>query len=291
MMRLGAVFPQAEFQTLDPEEVIAFVRGVEAAGYDHLLVYDHILGADSGARPDWDGPYDHRDAFLEPLVLFSYLARACALEFVTDILILPQRQTAVVAKQAATLAVLAPGRLRLGVGIGWNAVEYDALGVDFRSRAARIEEQIPLLRRLWTEPVLSHSGRFDNVDAAGLAPLPTRPIPIWIGCADHPAALARVGRLADGWLPMPQVRPGRGLEESWTQVNAAAVEAGRDPAEIGLEGNVWVRPDRLDKIAEHVDSWQAAGAQAVSVNTLRGGLRWPDQHLELLQEAAERCRR
>ena len=125
-MRLGAVFPQAEFLHIDGEIAVAFVRKLEDAGYDHLLVFDHVLGADSSTRPGWAGAYDHRDPFLEPLTFFAYLASACNLEFVTDVLVLPQRQTALVAKQAATLELLAPGRLRLGVGIGWNTVEVRA---------------------------------------------------------------------------------------------------------------------------------------------------------------------
>jgi probable F420-dependent oxidoreductase len=286
-MRLGAVFPQAEIDLLAPEHVIDFVQRLEDAGYDHLLVFDHVLGADSDTRPGWDGHYDHRDPFLEPLVLFAFLARACTLELVTDVMVLPQRQTALVAKQAATLELLAPGRLRLGVGIGWNAVEYDALGVDFATRAARLEEQILLLRRLWTEPTLSHSGPSDRIDAAGIVPLPARPVPLWIGCGRDPRAVARVGRIADGWLPMPDVQPGDGFEEAWRAIAAAAVEVGRDPAALGLEGHVWARPGRLDRLGERAARWRDAGADAISVNALRSGARWPDGHLDVLLRAAE----
>src|SRR3954470_5896697 len=185
-MRLGAVFPQGQFRTVDPDAVVRLVGRLEDAGYDHLLVYDHVLGADISTRPDWNGYYNSEDPFLEPLVLFAYLARSCSLELVTDVLVLPQRQTALVAKQVATLALLAPGRIRLGVGIGWNDVEYDALGVDFRRRAARIEEQIGLMRRLWTEPAISHSGPTDTIDAAGIEPRPLQSIPIWLGTATAP---------------------------------------------------------------------------------------------------------
>jgi probable F420-dependent oxidoreductase len=289
-MRLGAVFPQAEFARVDPDEIVAFVRRLEDAGYDHLLVFDHVLGADVRARPGWTGAYDHRDPFLEPLVLFAYLARSCGLELVTDVLVLPQRQTALVAKQVATLALLAPGRIRLGVGIGWNAVEYQALGIEFPHRAARIEEQIPLLRRLWTEPSVDHAGTSDVVDAAGLAPLPPGPVPIWIGCGTASAALARVGLLADGWLPMPQVQPGRGLEPAWLAVRTAAAAAGRDPDALGLEGHVWVAPDHTARVPDRVARWRDAGAGAVAVNALRAGARWPDQHLEMLLRAAESLR-
>ena len=286
-MRLGAVFPQGEFTRVDPDEIVAFVRRLEDAGFDHLLIYDHVLGADSTARADWDGFYDHRDPFLEPLVFFAYLARECALEFVTDVLVLPQRQTALVAKQVATLDLLAPGRIRLGIGIGWNSLEYDALGVDFSTRAVRIEEQIGLLRRLWTEPALTHDGVSDTVDAAGIAPLPTRPIPIWLGTATDPRPLARVGRLADGWIPMPMVQPGHGFEEAWTTVRAAAVDAGRDPDALGLEGHVHVPAGSEARTPERVARWRGAGADAVALNPLRAEASWPDGHLDLLLRAAE----
>jgi probable F420-dependent oxidoreductase len=287
VVRLGAVFPQAEFGRVDADEVVAFVRRLEDAGYDHLLVFDHVLGADADARPGWTGAYSHRDPFLEPLVLFAYLLRACGLELVTDVLVLPQRQTALVAKQVATLELLAPGRIRLGVGIGWNAVEYDALGIDFPGRAARVEEQIPLLRRLWTEPTLDHAGPSDRVDAAGLVPLPARPVPIWIGCGADARAVARVGRLADGWLPMPNVQPGRGFEAAWDGVRAAASAAGRDPDALGLEGHVRVSADDVDHVPARVAGWRDAGAQAVAVNPLRAGARWPDGHLDALLRSAD----
>ncbi|MDA8048253.1 MAG: LLM class F420-dependent oxidoreductase [Actinomycetota bacterium] len=286
-MRYGAVFPQAEIDRFDPDEVVAFVQRVEEAGYDHLLVYDHVLGADAAARPGWRGFYDSDDPFLEPLVLFSYLARSCTLEFTTGVMILPQRQTALVAKQVATLEGLAPGRVRLGVGIGWNPVEYQALGVDFAERVARIEEQIPLLRRLWAEPTLTHAGRYDTIHAAGIHPRPAGTVPIWIGCGAHPKALSRVGRLADGWLPMPDIQPQNGLEEAWAAVRAAAGEAGRDPAALGLEGQIWVPPDRVAKVAERAAGWRHAGATAVVINPLRAGARWPDGHLDLLLQAAD----
>ena len=286
-MRLGAVFPQAEFDRVVGDELVEFVRRLEEAGYDHLLVYDHVLGADAGARPGWTGFYDHRDPFLEPFMLFAYLARECRMELVTDILVLPQRQTALVAKQVATLQLLAPGRVRLGVGIGWNAVEYDGLGVDFGSRAARMEEQIPLLRRLWTEAAVTHAVGSELIDAAGIAPIPPPEVPIWIGCGTDGRAVARVGRFADGWLPMPQVQPGSGLEAAWHDLRTAAAAAGRDPDRIGLEGHLAVRADNLHRLVDRAARWSDAGAEAVAINPLRAGATWPTGHLEVLLRAAE----
>jgi len=289
-MRLGAVFPQAEFRLQDPDELVTFAQRIEDAGYDHLLAFDHVLGADAGARPGWSGAYDHHDPFLEPLLLFAYLVRACNLEFLTDVLVLPQRQTALVAKQVATLALLAPERIRLGVGIGWNTVEYEALGVDFATRAARLEEQIALLRRLWSEPSLDHAGASDVVVAAGIAPLPPSPVPIWIGSGIDPRAVARVGRFADGWLPMPQVQPGAEFEAAWREIRSAAEAAGRDPGALGLEGHIRARPEAVARVTERAARWRDAGADAIAINPLRADARWPDGHLDVLLRAADLLR-
>ncbi len=222
-------------------------------------------------------------------MLFAYLARACSLELVTDVLVLPQRQTALVAKQVATLALLAPGRIRLGVGIGWNDVEYQALGIDFRARAARMEEQIPLLRRLWTEPSVDHAGASEVVDAAGLAPLPREPVPIWIGCGTDSRAVARVGRLADGWLPEPTVQPGRGFEPAWLEVRAAAPRPVAIPR-AGARGPGLVTPRPGGSAPHRLARWRDAGANAVGINTGRAGVPWSDEHLDALLRAADAAR-
>jgi probable F420-dependent oxidoreductase len=217
-------------------------------------------------------------------VLFGYMAGITDLELVTGIIILPQRQTALVAKQAAEVDLLTRGHFRLGIGLGWNAVEYEALGQDFTSRGRRVEEQVDLLRRLWTEPSVTYQGSFDRVTAAGLAPLPVqRPIPVWFG-AQSQRAYRRAGRLADGWFP--QVRPGPELDEARRVVEQAAVEAGRDPARLGMEGRVSWRGDP-EKLAEHAASWRAAGASHISVNTMGSGLASVDDHLAALEAAAE----
>ena len=286
-MRLGAVLPQGEFGDVDGDQIIAFAQHLEAAGYDHLLVYDHVIGADSRTRPDWTGAYDHRDPFLEPLMLFAYLARECALELVTDVLVLPQRQTALVAKQVATLAHLAPGRIRLGVGIGWNEVEYEALGIDFSIRATRLEEQIPLLRELFSSDSVDHAGATDVIPAAGILPRPPVPVPIWVGSGANARGLARAGRLGEGWLPMPQLQPGRGFEPAWVAVQEAATDAGRDLSSFGLEGQVNARSDTLDRVVERARRWHDSGATAIAVNPLRAGARWPDEHLDVLLRAAD----
>ena len=282
-MHIGVVFPQTELGG-DVGAVRAYALRVEEFGYRHVLAYDHVVGADPAVHAPWQGPYDVTTTFHEPFVLFGYMAAITELEMVTGIIILPQRQTALVAKQAAEVDLLTGGQFRLGIGLGWNAVEYEALGQDFTTRGRRVEEQVDLLRRLWTERSVTYEGSFDRVTGAGLAPLPVqRPIPVWFG-AQSERAYRRAGRLADGWFP--QVRPGAELDEARRVVEQAAVEAGRDPALLGMEGRVtW--HDSQEKLAEHAASWRDAGASHLSVNTMGSGLRTVDEHLAALEAAAE----
>jgi probable F420-dependent oxidoreductase len=282
-MHIGVVFPQTELGG-DVGAVRAYALRVEELGYRHVLAYDHVVGADPAVHTPWQGPYDVTTTFHEPFVLFGYMAAITELEMVTGIIILPQRQTALVAKQAAEVDLLTRGRFRLGIGLGWNAVEYEALGQDFTTRGRRVEEQVDLLRRLWTERSVTYEGSFDRVTGAGLAPLPVqRPIPVWFG-AQSERAYRRAGRLADGWFP--QVRPGPELDEARQVVEQAAVAAGRDPARLGMEGRVTWR-DSQEKLAEHAASWRDAGASHLSVNTMGSGLRTVDEHLAALEAAAE----
>jgi probable F420-dependent oxidoreductase len=286
-MRVGVVFPQTELGG-DAGAVRGYAQKVEELGFSHVLAYDHVVGADPSVHTGWNGPYDVRTTFHEPFVMFGYLAGVTnSLEFVTGIIVLPQRQTVLVAKQAAEVDLLSGGRLRLGVGIGWNAVEYEALGEDFTNRGKRSEEQIELMRRLWTEQTVTFEGRFHRVTGAGLAPLPVqRPIPVWIGAASK-RGYARAGRLADGWFPM--MRPGPELDEARSVVERAAVEAGRDPAAIGMEGRVNWRSD-LDAVGDEVAQWAEAGATHVSINTMGVGLKTVDDHLAALTAVADLVR-
>ena len=283
-MHIGVVFPQTELGG-DAGAVRAYGQRVEELGFTHLLAYDHVLGADPAVHAGWKGPYNVRTTFHEPLVMFGYLAAITrTLELVTGVIILPQRQTALVAKQAAEVDLLSGGRLRLGVGIGWNAVEYEALGEDFSTRGKRSSEQIDLLRRLWTETTVTFDGAHHRVTGAGLAPLPVqRPIPIWIGAASAPG-YRRAGRLADGWFPM--MSPGPKLDEARAIVDQAAVEAGRDPRAIGMEARVTWRGDD-DAVATELKAWAGAGASHVSINTMRAGCKDVDEHLAVLARVAE----
>mgnify|MGYP000691613413 FL=1 len=283
-MRIGVTFPQTELGG-DRGAVKAYGQRVEELGYTHILIYDHVLGADPDVHQGWQGPYDVHTTFHEPFVLFGFLAGLTDLELVTGVIILPQRQTALVAKQAAEVDLLTGGRFRLGIGLGWNAVEYEALGENFRNRGRRSEEQVEVLRRLWTEPTVTFDGAHHTITGAGLAPLPVqRPIPVWFGAATE-RALERAGRLADGWFPMMDV--GSGLEWARERVHDAATAAGRDPATIGMEGRVtWTGdPDRA--LAE-IAAWRAAGASHVSINTMGAGLDGVDEHLAVLERLAQR---
>ncbi|WP_055399593.1 MULTISPECIES: LLM class F420-dependent oxidoreductase [unclassified Mycobacterium] len=285
-MRIGVVFPQTELGG-DPAVVRAYGEGVEGLGFTHILAYDHVVGADPKVHHGWDGPYDIDSTFHEPFVMFGYLAAITSLELVTGVIILPQRQTALVAKQAAEVDLLTGGRFRLGVGLGWNAVEYEALGERFTNRGKRSEEQIELMRRLWTERSVTFDGKHHTVTAAGLAPLPNqRPIPVWIGAASD-RGLERAGRLADGWFPM--TAPGPGLEHARERVERAAVAAGRDAAGLGMEGRVNWSGDR-DRVAAHIAGWRAAGATHVSVNTMNAGLATVNEHLAVLELLAADAR-
>ena len=286
-MRIGVVFPQTEIGA-DAGAVRAYAEHVEGLGFTHLLAYDHVVGADPNVHAGWDGPYDLHNTFHEPLVTFGYLAAVTtSLELVTGILILPQRQTVLVAKQAAEVDLLSGGRLRLGIGLGWNAVEYEALGEDFSNRGKRSEEQLDLMRTLWTEQTVTYHGTYHQVTGAGLAPLPIqRPIPVWFG-ASSPRACRRAGRLGDGWFPL--VGPGPKLEQALQEVAQAAREAGRDPTQIAMEGQVsW--NGNADDLAAGLRGWADAGASHVSINTMGAGLASVDDHLRALTSAAETAR-
>jgi probable F420-dependent oxidoreductase len=283
-MKIGAIYPQTELPT-DPTSVRAYANGVEALGYNHILSFDHVVGADPAVHQGWNRPYDVDTTFHEPLVLYGFLAAITSLELVTGIIIGPQRQTALLAKQAAEVDVLTEGRFRLGMGVGWNTVESEALGQDFSTRGKREEEQIDLLRRLWTERSVTFDGRFDRVTGAGISPLPVqRPIPLWLG-GSSPAAYNRIGRLADGWFP--GVAPGPLLDQAKAEVNDAATHADRDPQSVGMEGRVGWGAGGASAVAEQVEQWRASGATHVTINTMGAGLGSVGEHLEALGATAQ----
>ncbi len=284
-MRLGAVFPQTEIGA-DAGGVRAYVEAAQELGFHHLMAYDHVLGADAARHRHLVGPYRAEHMFHEILVLFGFAAAvAPGLELVTGVVIAPQRQTALLAKQAAEIDVLTGGRFRLGLGLGWNDVEYEALGMSFRDRGRRLEEQIELMRRLWTEPVLDFQGRWHRITAAGLNPLPVqRPIPIWIGGSAEPA-LRRAARLGDGYLTQ------RPLEGGWPatveRVRGWVSEAGRDPDAFGIDARVSVATGSPEEWRREAEEWRGLGATHLTVVTLGGGLEGADAHIARLEQARE----
>lgn len=302
-MQVGVVYPHDEIET-DVGAVREFAQGVEAMGYSHVVAYDHVLGANTANRPDWKGLYRLETIFQEPLIMFAYMAGATSkLGFMTGILILPQRQAVLVAKQAATLDIMCEGRFRLGIGTGWNEIEYEALGYSFEGRGERMEEQVEVLRKLWTEPAVTFKGKEHTIDDAGINPLPVqRPIPIWMGGGgDRPhwgskastKVIRRIARMADGWIPMWDLGreqkdriwiPGDRARELWAMCHEFCKEYGRDPATLGLEGRLesWKADEARWK--EAVDAWRDFGATHASVNTMFDGLKGVEQHLKRLEE-------
>jgi probable F420-dependent oxidoreductase len=284
MTFLGASFPQTDIGS-DPAAIRDWAIGVEEIGFDYLLVYDHVLGARPG-HPDIAGSRFHftsESMVHEPLVLMGYVAAITRhVELVTAVIILPQRQTALVAKQAAEIDVLSGGRLRLGVGLGWNPVEFEALGEEFSNRGQRIEEQVDVLRLLWTQELVTFHGRWHTITDAGLNPLPVqRPIPIWFG-AESDRAIERAGRMGDGWIALG--RPDVDNERRIGLLRAAAERAGRDLDALQIVGAVRAREATTphDWRAE-LAGWQRLGATHVTVNASVAGLWSVGAHLEALR--------
>jgi probable F420-dependent oxidoreductase len=284
-MRFGVVFPQTEIGA-DPMAIRDFAQVAEQLGYQHILAYDHVIGANPASRPGWRPPYTYRDAFHEPFVLFGYLAGLTKkIELVTGIIILPQRQTVLVAKQAAALDVLSGGRLRLGIGIGWNPVEYEALGEDFKNRGRRSEEQVEVMRKLWTQELVTYKGHWHTITDAGLNPLPIqRPIPIWFGGTDD-RALRRLAQLGDGWFP--QLRPDETCQAAIEKVHSYAREAGRDPMSIGIEGRIPISQGSAETWVKEIAQWKKLGATHLTVNTMKAGLRTPADHIDAIRRFKE----
>jgi probable F420-dependent oxidoreductase len=281
-MRIGITYPQNELRG-DPEAIRRIGLAAEELGYDHLLAYDHVLGATHDRKPKLTGPYTEKDPFHDPFVLFAYLAGITQrLQFVTGILILPQRQTVLVARQAADLDLLSGDRLRLGVGIGWNYVEYTALGQDFHARGKRLAEQVELLRRLWEEPLVDFKGSFDRVDRAALNPRPRRMIPIWFGGFAE-AALRRAAALGDGFI-----FSGNGLEQV-ARLKQFVREAGRREGDFGLQNNI--RAKRPQDVVDSILQWRDAGGTHASVLTMGQNFTSTDQHIDHMKAVADSLRR
>ena len=283
-MKIGVVFPQTEIGS-DPAMIRDYAQAVESMGYTHILAFDSVVGANPDRPGGWDSQFTYRHAFHEPFVLFGFCAAVTRqIELVTGIVILPQRQTALVAKQAAEVDVLSGGRLRLGVGVGWNPVEFEALGENIQNRGERIEEQLDVMRRLWTEELVTYEGRWHRVPDGGLNPRPVqRPIPVWMG-GDSDVVLRRAARLADGWITLPSFRPGPAGQETVDRLHARIKEAGRDPAAFGIEARMALATCPEAERAKEMAAWRAMrGITHLCVNTMGLGLPGPEEHVRTLE--------
>jgi probable F420-dependent oxidoreductase len=281
-MNIGAVFPQTEVGS-DPANIRQYVQAVEEMGFDYILAYDHVLGANPDRPGGWNGRYNSQHMFHEIFVLLGYLAAITHnIQLVTGIVILPQRQTALVAKQAAEVDVLSGGRLRLGVGIGWNEIEYIGLGENFRNRGKRVEEQVALMRALWTKPHVTLNGEHHTISDAGLNPLPVqRPIPVWFGGMSD-AAARRMARIGDGWIanPIPYDR----LKTSVETLRGYVEQAGRDPKAFGVDFRLNANQPSANSWAEEVERLDKLDVTHVCFGTMDAGFTHLDQHLEALRQ-------
>ncbi len=267
-----------------PYGIRDYAQTVAGLGYTHLVAYDHVVGADPTHRPGWQG-YTSQSLFHEPFVLFGYLAALTQLELVTGVIILPQRQAVLVAKQAAEVDVLSGGRLRLGVGVGWNPVEYEALGMDFHLRGRLVEEQIEVMRLLWSQEIVTYHGRFHTITEAGLNPLPVRrSIPVWTGGRAE-VLLRRTARLADGWFPLG--RPDEQMQQTIERLHSYMQEAGRDPNTMGIQAQVNAKDGNPDEWLRQTKQWQALGATHICLNTMGAGFVSLQQHLDAIRRYRE----
>lgn len=296
-MKIGVVFPQIESGT-DPGFIRDYAQTAESLGFDHILIYDHVVGANTASRPKWSGPYTSKHTFHEPFVVFGYMA-ACTqrIELATGVIILPQRQTVLVAKQAAEVDVLSGGRLRLGIGVGWNDVEFEALGTNFHDRGARCVEQMKVMRALWTQETVTFEGKWHRMPDAGINPLPVqRPIPLWIG-GESDVALRRAARIADGWMSSRPIRPAGkqpagepAREHQAEQLREHLAAAGRSPKTFGIEGRAAIADGGPDQWRLQIEQWKTLGATHLSVNTMQAGLPNPRAHIDAITRFREATR-
>jgi probable F420-dependent oxidoreductase len=289
-MQLGVVFPQVDIGT-DPAVIRAFARAIEGAGFHHLLAFDHVLGADASR---FDGPiggfpsvpFTAEHPLHEVFTLFAYLAAITEdLQFFTSMLVLPQRQTALVAKQAAELDILSGGRFRLAVGVGWNDAEYEGMGADFHTRGARLDEQIEVLRQLWSKPLVTFEGRWHHLDRLGINPLPFRPVPLWVGSGPGEKSLRRVARVAEGWMSL--LMPTEDLATAIRDVRRYTAEAGRDPAELAVEARIAVHQGDAGSWSRRAEELRALGVTHLTLFSGRGQGFTAARHIEKVLEGRQ----
>ncbi|MCZ6855264.1 MAG: LLM class F420-dependent oxidoreductase [Gammaproteobacteria bacterium] len=280
-MEFGAVFPHHEIGT-DPGAIKAYAQGVETLGATHLLIYDHVLGADPNRPGGWQGAYDKNVAFHEPFTTFAFIAAVTeTLEMITTVLILPQRQTVLVAKQAAEVAVLSNNRFRLGIGTGWNRIEYEALNESFTNRGKRQGEQVELMRKLWSEDVLTYKSDYHTIDGASINPRPSKPIPVWFG-GSAPALLERCGRMGDGWIPLMGANDN--ARKCIDAIRTSRETAGHSWDGFGIQAQAQYSGGNPDRWASHAAKWRDMGATHLAIATHNAGSTDVEGHLNRIEE-------
>ena len=280
-MEIGAVFPHNEIGT-DPQAIKDYAQGVEELGITHLLIYDHVLGADRSRPGGFEGPYDKDVAFHEPFTTFAFIAAVTKnLDMITTVMILPQRQTVLVAKQAAELAILSNNRFKLGIGVGWNAVEYVGLNENFKNRGKRQAEQVELMRLLWESEVLEYKGEYHHIDKASLNPRPSENIPIWFG-GGAPQLIERCADLGDGWIPL--MGPNEAARNTLEKIRAKREAKGLDWNNFGVQAQAQYAGGDPDRWNKHAEKWRDLGASHLAVATHNAEPTNVDGHLSRIKE-------
>jgi probable F420-dependent oxidoreductase len=280
-MQIGAVIPHNEIGT-DPGAMKAYAQGVEAMGITHVLLYDHVLGANPDRPGGWKGAYDKDVAFHEPLTTFAFLAGVTEkLEFITTVLILPQRQTVLVAKQAAQVAVLSNNRFRLGIGTGWNEIEYQGLNETFTNRGKRQSEQVELMRELWSKDSLTFNGKYHTIDNASILPRPSKSVPVWFG-GSHPALLERCGRLGDGWIPLMGANDA--ARQCIDKLKEIRTASGKSWDDFGIQAQAQYAGGNPDRWSKHASKWADLGCTHIAIATHNAGPTDVDGHLARIAE-------
>jgi len=280
-MQIGAVFPHNEIGT-DPGAIKAYAQGVEAMGITHLLIYDHVLGADPDREGGFRGPYDKDVAFHEPFTTFAFIAGVTdKIDLITTVMILPQRQTVLAAKQAAEVALLSNNRFKLGIGVGWNELEYVGLNETFNNRGRRQEEQVDVMRKLWSEDSLDYTGEYHRIDKASINPRPSKTIPIWFG-GSAPALLDRVARLGDGWIPLMGANDkAKACIDTIKQTREAA---GLSFDNFGIQAQAQYAGGSPERWCKHAEAWREMGCTHLAIATHNAGPTNVDGHLARIGE-------
>ena len=280
-MEIGAVFPHNEIGT-DPQAIKDYAQGVEELGVTHLLIYDHVLGADRDRPGGFEGPYDKDVAFHEPFTTFAFIAAVTKkLDMITTVMILPQRQTVLVAKQAAELAILSNNRFKLGIGVGWNAVEYTGLNENFKNRGKRQEEQVELMRLLWESEVLEYKGDYHHIDKASINPRPSKSVPIWFG-GGAPQLIERCADLGDGWIPL--MGPNEAARKTLAAIKEKRKSKGLDWDNFGVQAQAQYAGGDAERWNKHAEKWRNLGASHLAIATHNAEPTNVDGHLGRIQE-------